>query len=112
MKVLIIPEVRQYFYELEYILYEKNYFSYYENAERYVEELIEDIKNNLPAKHSKQAPDYFDKYGKNMEYATFKKSKHTTWYVFFDTYKDNNEILYLVRHIENNHTAAQHFDFR
>ena len=55
MKVLIIPEVRQYFYEIQYIMYEKDYFSYYEDSERYIEELI-----------------------------------------------------YLVRHIENNHTAAQY----
>ena len=108
MKVLIIPEVRQYFYKLEYILYEKDYFSYYENAEQYVEELIEDIKKNLPAKRSKPAPEYFDKFGKNMEYAAFKKNKYTTWYVFYDIYKDNEEIIFLVRHIENNHTVAQY----
>ena len=43
MKVLIIPEVRRYFRELQYILYEKDYFSYFEDAERYIEELIKDI---------------------------------------------------------------------
>jgi len=108
MKVLIIPEVRQYFYELQYVLYEKDYFSYYEDAERYVEELIEDIKKNLPVKRSKPAPGRFDQFGENMEFAAFKKNKHTTWYVFFDVYKEEGEIIYLVRHIENNHTAAQY----
>ena len=108
MKVRIIPEVRHYFYEIQYIMYEKDYFSYYEDSERYIEELITDIKKNLPAKRSKPAPEHFDKYGKEMEYATFRKNKHTTWYAFFDVYKDNEEIIYLVRHIENNHTAAQY----
>ena len=108
MKLLIIPEVRQYFYELQYVLYEKDYFSYFEDAERYVEELIKDISKNLPSKRSKPAPIYFDQYGENMEYAAFKKNKHTTWYVFFDIYEENEEIIYLVRHIENNHTAAQY----
>jgi len=108
MKVLILPEVRQYFYEVQHILYEKDYFSYYEDAERYIEELIEDIKKNLPKKLSKPAPKHFDQFGKNMDFAAFKKNKQTTWYVFFDVYKEEKEIIYLVRHIENNHTAAQY----
>jgi len=33
--------------------------------------LLEDIKINLPEKLHKPAPKYFDKYGKNMEYAVF-----------------------------------------
>ena len=106
MKVLIIPEVRQYFYDLQLIMFEKDYFSYYEDAEEYVEELVADIKKNLPQKQSKPAPKHFDMYGKDMEYAAFKKNKNTTWYVFFDVYKDGTEIIYLVRHVENNHTAA------
>ena len=108
MKVLIVPEVRQYFHDLQYVLYEKDYFSYFENAERYIEELIKDISKNLPSKLSKPAPIHFDQYGEDMEYAAFKKNKHTTWYVFFDIYEENEEIIYLVRHIENNHTAAQY----
>ena len=110
--VLSMPCVIAYLYELVDILYEKNYFGFENSAVEYVVELFEDITDNLPAKLGKPAPKYFERYGKNMEYATFKKNKRTTWYVFFDTYKDNEEIIYLVRHIENNHTAAQHFDFR
>jgi len=110
MNVIIIPEVRQYFYELQYILYEKDYFSFYEDAERYVEELIADIKKNLPAKLKRKAPKHFtDRHGKGLYYAVFPKSKHTHWYAFFRIYRHDGELYYQVRHIENNHTAAQYF---
>lgn len=109
MKVLIIPEVRLYFYELQLILYEKDYFGYPEDAERYIKELIEDIEKNLSKKRSKAAPNFFKKYGKDLEYTSFPKNKRTTWYVFFEVYEDNEEIIYLIKHIENNHTAAHYF---
>ena len=110
-RVLSMPYVVEYLYELVDILYEKNYFSFENSAVEYVVELFEDITTNLPAKLGKPAPKHFERYGKNMEYAAFKKNKLTTWYVFFDTYKNKEEIIYLVRHIENNHTAAQYFEY-
>ena len=63
---------------------------------------------NLPVKLHRPAPDYFNKYGKNMEYAVFKKNKHTQWYVFFRVYQKDGEIIYQVRYIGNNHTIAQY----
>ena len=74
----------------------------------YSEDLLDDILNTLPERLHKPAPVYFDKYGKDMEYASFKKNKRTTWYVFFEIYEDNGEIFYLVRYIANNHTVAQY----
>ena len=109
-KVLAIPNVIDYLNELVDILYEKQYFSFEDASVEYVVELFEDIITNLPTKPSKPAPKHFEKYGKDVEYAAFKKNKHTTWYVFFDVYKENEEIIYLVRHIENNHTATQYFE--
>jgi len=108
MTVIILPKVRQYFYELSYILYEKDYFSFLETSEQYVEELICDIQKNLPVKQHKPAPKHFDKYGKGMKYASFRKNKQTTWYVFFKTYKKNRETFYVVRYIANNHVIAQY----
>lgn len=107
MKVLALPEVRQYFNELSQILYEKDYFSYPETSEKYVEDLFEDIKTTLPNRQKRYAPPYFERYGKRMYYAVFKKSKHTHWYVFFNIYDDNGELIYLVRYISNNHVSAQ-----
>ena len=108
MRVIAIPEIRIYLENLAQVLYEKEYFGYEETARNYVIELFNDIKTNLPVKRHKDAPKYFDKYGKNMEYAVFPKNKHTSWYVFFTTYIENGEEIYLLRYIANNHTIAQY----
>ena len=108
MKVYTIPKVKQYLNDLITILYEKGYFGYEETAKKYVDELLDDIVTKLPTKLHKPAPECFDKYGKNMEYAGFQKNKRTTWYVFFTKYLENGEEIYLVRYIANNHTIAQY----
>ena len=110
MKVLATTEVIDYWENLITILYEKEYFGSEEFAQRYVDELLIEIKTNLPYRTSKPAPKQFDKFGEKLRYASFKKSKRTSWYVFFETYEENDEIIYLVCHIENNHTAAQYLD--
>jgi len=106
MKVLVLPEVRQYLYELSQILYEKNYFSFLDSSEKYVEELFEDIETTLPNRPKRMAPPYFDRYGKKMFYAIFRKNKTTQWYVFFNIYEIKDGLIYLVRYISNNHVIA------
>ena len=106
--VIILPEVQQYFRELSYILYEKDYFGFLEASEKYVEELVYDIKTTLPICLHKPAPKHFDRYGKGMYYASFRKNKNTQWYVFFRIYIENGETFYQVRYIANNHTVAQY----
>jgi hypothetical protein len=108
MRVLFLPEVQTYYDNLEQLLYKKGYFSFRDSSKKYVKDLIDDIKMDLPIKLHKPAPRNFDRYGKNMEYAVFKKSRQTSWYVFFTTYNDNGEVVYLVRYIANNHTVAQY----
>ncbi|MCD7936859.1 MAG: hypothetical protein LUG98_08370 [Tannerellaceae bacterium] len=109
MKVLFLPEIRDYFEELSVILYQKEYFGFYESALQYADELFSDIEINLPNKHKKTAPKYFDRYGKEMYYATFRKNKNTTWYVFFHIYYSQEETIYFVRYMSNNHVIAQYF---
>ena len=109
-KVLAIPEVIDYLYELVDILYEKHYFGYKYNSVEYVIEQFEDIITNLPKKQHRPAPRYYDKYEKGMFYALFRKNKHTQYYAFFTKYNNNGETIYLVRYIGNNHTEAQHLD--
>ncbi|MDR0438146.1 MAG: hypothetical protein LBH22_07600 [Bacteroidales bacterium] len=108
MKVIFLPKVQEYYDNLEQILYEKGYFSFPESSKEYVKDLILDIKMNLPTKFKRPAPEHFDKYGKGMYYATFRKNKQTAWYAFFTKYNDNGKAIYLVRYIANNHTVAQH----
>ncbi len=108
MKILFLPEVLDYFDELISILYEKDYFGFRENAENYVVELLDDIEKTLPFRLKKPAPSYFDKYGSKMLYSTFRKNKNTQWYVFFNVYQENGELIFLIRYIGNNHIDAQH----
>ena len=56
MSVLFLPEIQEYFDELEIILYEKGYFSYEDTAHKYVDDLIFDIKQNLPNVRHRSAP--------------------------------------------------------
>lgn len=108
MKVLFLPEVRQYLIELQDILFEKEYFIYEESAVQYVRDLILDIEETLPIRASKEAPEYFNRYGQGMRYAYFRKNRNTQWYVFFTKYKEKGEIIYLVRYISNNHVISKY----
>ncbi len=108
MKVLFLPEVRQYLKELQNTLFEKEYFGFEDAAVQYVRDLIFDIEETLPIRASKEAPAYFNSYGKGMRYASFRKNRDTQWYVFFNKYKENGELIYLVRYISNNHVIAQY----
>jgi len=109
MKVFVLPNVREFFDELESALYEKGYFGFEEQAHRYADELFLDIKNNLPRRqHKKPRTNYFERYGKNLLFASFRKNKQTEWYAFFTTHEVENEKIYLVRYVANNHTVAQY----
>ena len=108
MNVLVIPEVQAYLQKLVQILYWKGYFSYEDTARKYVKNLYDDIKTNLPKLQHKPAPKHYDKYGKELYYAVFRKNRHTHYYAFFSKYIDNGETFYVVCYIGNNHTDAQY----
>jgi len=110
MSVLFLPEIQEYFYELEIILYEKGYFSYEDTAHEYVDDLVFDIKKNLSSARHRPAPKHYEKYGKKLYYATFKKNRRTQWYAFFSKYVENGETIYLVCYIGNTHTEAHHLE--
>lgn len=108
MSILFASEVRLYFRELVDILFLEEYFGFEQSAIKYVTDLVHEIEKDLPHKVKKIAPTYFTRYGKNLYYCAFKKSKHTVWYVFFSIHKRMDETVYLVRYISNNH-AISHF---
>jgi hypothetical protein len=107
MRVIILPEVYDYFEHLMEILYQEEYFGFRSSARDYVTELLEEINLHLPTRLHKPAPPHFSRYGKGMWYAAFRRNRATTWYAFFTRYDDGGNTVYLVRHIANNHTAAQ-----
>ena len=108
MNVIFLPEVVDYLEYLVPILYEKGYFGMRETAKKYIDSLVDDIEANLPTKLHRPALPYFDRYGKDLKYAVFKKNRRTSWYAFFETYEENESVFYLVRYIANNHTVAQY----
>ena len=108
MKVLFSPEVQKYLKDVSITLYEKGYFGFLDSAEKYVDELFNDITKKLPTSVKRPAPEYFSKYGKKLLYSWFLKNKTTKWYVFFNLYEDNGGFIYLVRYISNNHVIAQY----
>ena len=108
MNIYIIPEVKEYLNNHVAILYEKEYFGFEDAAIKYVDEQLDDIIANLPTKQHKPAPKHFNKYGKGMYYARFRKNRQTTWYAFFSKYMEKKETFYVIRYIANNHTVAQY----
>ncbi len=103
-----MPEVEDYLVELSELLHKKEYLGFKEIAVKYISELVLEIKTSLHKRIKKAAPPYFDRYGKGMKSVTLKKNKTTQWYVFFSIYESNNELVYLVRYISNNHVASHH----
>ena len=110
MKIVFRPVFVDIVMELVDVLYNMKYFSYESDAQEYVDELYQDIEKNLPLKQKKPAPPYFEKkYGTGLYYAVFKKSRRTSWYVFFRMFSENGELIYKVIHITNNHVDAKYF---
>jgi len=106
MKIVFSPKVEDYLFELIEILYDKDYFGFKESAISYVKELIQNIQENISTSPKKIAPPYFDKYGDNLYYTSFRRNKATQWFVFFSTYSENDEIIYMINYISNNHSIA------
>ncbi|MFT4221886.1 hypothetical protein [Dysgonomonas sp.] len=104
MNVIFSPEASEYLADLIEILYDNDYLGFKDSAKKYVEELVINIKISINNKSKKKAPAYFNRYGKGLYYAVFKKNDNTQWYVFFN-YEDD---IYYIRYIGNNHTCAQY----
>lgn len=107
-KVLFLPEVVDQFLELAEILYHKGYLGFKEVAIDYSEQLFREIQTNLPLKAKKNAPSYFMRYGKDLFFSSFVKNKHTTWYVFYSIHVKDDQTIFLVRYLGNNHIIAHH----
>jgi hypothetical protein len=108
MKVVLIPAVREYMENLSQVMYKKHYFSYMETADAYVDTLVDEIERSLPLYPSHEASPYFNRYGKDLRYVLIRRSKHTQWYAFFNTYRIGEEWVYVVRFISNNHVIGKH----
>ena len=96
-KVIFKDRVLDYFDELVYTLFKEEYFSYCENAQLYVDQIVDFIIleiNNFPYKITPQKLQY-----SGSNYIFYKSNNRTTWYIFFE--KSNQS--YLITGIINNH---------
>lgn len=81
-KVIFKDKVLDYLDELVYTLFKEEYFSYSENAQLYVDKIVDFIIlgiNSFPHKITPQKLQYL---GSN--YIFYKSNNRTTWYVFFE----------------------------
>ena len=71
-----------------------------------VSDFLEELPTAVHYLLSPSAESYFSRYGENMQYTFFKRSKspRTTWYIFF--IKQDERIL--VKYITNNHKEGQY----
>lgn len=102
--IIILPEVRFFLAELAMELLAEDYFSFLGSAELMVNDIVDFIYQLPTVAHFELPPKaekHFSKYGKNLQYAFFKRtsSRQTTWYVFFM----RKEGRYIVCYITNNH---------
>jgi len=103
MRISYTKPVITYLNDLVDILYNKRYFSYEESAMEYVTELVQNMETTIHLKRKRKAPSYFSRYGKDLWYVSYPRSKQTTWYFFFSRHADDN---YVIRYITNNHVEG------
>ena len=104
--VVFSEDVKSFFFELIDILFQKEYFGFLDEAKEYVSEIVQYFETEIPKLHqlglSKKAMPYFQKYGENLFFAAYRRTKsRTTWYAFYEIF---DERYFKVVHIINNHT--------
>ena len=109
--VVFNESVKFLFFELIDDLYQKEYFGFLNEAKEYVLEIEQYFKSEIPKLHqlglNKKAMPYFEKYGKDLFFASYRRTKtHTTWYAFYEIF-DNR--YFKVVHIINNHIKEAAF---
>ena len=104
MKTEFLEEAIIYLNELVEILYQEGYFGFKEDAYEYVDDIFDTVMSDINNMPKKKAPAYFDRYGKDMDYITYRKNNNTTWYIFFNLVNQT----YQIRYIGNNHNIGQH----
>jgi hypothetical protein len=96
-KIIFKDKVLDYFDELIYILFKEEYFSYSENAQLYVDRIVDFIILEINSFPHKITPLKLQYLGSN--YIFYKANSRTTWYIFFE--KQNS--IFLITGIINNH---------
>jgi hypothetical protein len=96
-KVIFKDNVLDYLDELVYTLFKEEYFSYSENAQLYVDKIVDFIIVEISSFPHKNTPQKLQYLGSN--YIFYNSNNRTTWYIFFEKKNQN----YLITEIINNH---------
>ncbi len=96
-KVIFKDKVLDYLDELVFTLFKEAYFSYSENAQLYVDKIVDFIILEINSFPHKIPPQKLRYLGSN--YIFYKSNNRTTWYIFFEKKNQN----YLITRIINNH---------
>jgi hypothetical protein len=105
-EVIYTPQTENYIHDLMFVFFEKGYLYFFDDAEKYVNKLLDYAEKYAGILPDKEAPVYFNRYGKNMKYITYQANKATTWYIFYR----QNENIFLISYITNNHFEGQYFN--
>lgn len=96
-KIIFKNKVLDYFDELVYTLFKEEYFSYSENAQLYVDKIVDFIILEINSFPHKITPHKLQYLGSN--YIFYNANARTTWYVFFE----KQDAVFLITGIINNH---------
>lgn len=97
-KIVFSQNVLNYFDDLISILFYEDYFSFEENAQLYVDNIVEFIYDSIENFPYKISPEELKYLGSN--YIFYKANSRTLWYVFFE----NKNEKYIITGILNSHS--------
>ena len=101
-KVVAITAVTSHIIETVCLLVENGYFSDEDYAVEYMFDVLDYFSLNIEQLVHREVPTYFQRLGYHVYYSLYRKSRSTTWYVFFE--KDANTVRLL--HLATNHTIG------
>jgi hypothetical protein len=96
-KIIFKYKVLDYLDGLVYMLFKEEYFSYFENAQIYVDKIVDFIISEIITSPHKKTPKKLQYLGSN--YVFYKANARTTWYIFFE----KQDAVFLITGILNNH---------
>jgi hypothetical protein len=105
-EIIFSKDVEIFLDELLIVLFEKGYFGFPDKAKSYIDRMILYAEQYIGLLPGKNAPSYFSRYGYHLKYIIYHATLTTSWYIF---YQERSNV-FLIRHITNNHVAAQHFE--
>jgi len=97
-KIVFSQNVLNYFDDLILVLFYQDYFIYEENAQFYVDKIVEFVYDSIENFPCKISPKKLKHLG--SKYIFYKANSRTLWYIFFE----NKNEKYIITGILNSHS--------